>query len=230
MSPIAPDPADRVHFGFVPGQQYALRWPSNLGKSDYKKRPPAGSACSGDLALGWGAGSTIDRARISGNEVGWWGSQSGSRLDAWIRSGYPDPLSPGDVIAVSSGVHGRRSAIQQRVTADSDSGSRTHDAYERTERNGFRLGNGSRVVLVPVNRGPVDYSPDFKGGDKSGGKSRSGEKRPILGFAAFFLHERNYGRVTGNQPICAEYVGGYAQGANTHAGGPAGVSSIRMVR
>jgi len=60
------------------------------------------------------------------------------------------------------------------------------------------------VVIVPINNGPPDFI--------------------VAGFATFFLHQTHdeYSAVTGNTPICAEYVGVGVQGSPTAGGGPGG--------
>jgi Flp pilus assembly protein TadG len=70
MAPMAPNAADPVNFGFAFGESYALRWSSNIGNNN---SPPNGSACSGDLAGGWGDGSTIARQRARDPLRGYWG-------------------------------------------------------------------------------------------------------------------------------------------------------------
>jgi len=64
-------------------------------------------------------------------------------------------------------------------------------------------GNGRRVVAVPINGGPPNFD--------------------AVGIGAFFLLPTpTYLGVTGNTPICAEYIGPYVQGS-THGG--AGVTA-----
>lgn len=178
-SPIAPNASDPVHFGFVPGARYALRWSSNLGGNsgtgngnNFNIAPPSGSTCEGDLALGWGAGSTIDRARESGSFRGWWGSSSGNSLDEWIGHGYPYAKSAGETIEMHTGTkNGRKNAMESRVNSDTDHVSTTYAAYESNLSGSYRLGNGRRLVAVPINAGPLNYVAGGSPGGGNGGNN-----------------------------------------------------------
>jgi Flp pilus assembly protein TadG len=256
FSPIAPTPTDLTNFGFVIGNSYTLRWSSNIGNNG---APPNGSTCSGDLALGWGAGTPIAKMRDTDPHRGYWGSQSGSDLSDWIENGYPNAVAVGDTIYMATGTkNGRKKAMEDRVDSDSDNTSTAYATYEsRVFASGFRIGNGRRLVAVPINSGVSsgggsgnsgssgngngngnggknNGNGNGNGGGSTGGSS-SGESgsmdpRTVLGFAAFFLNDTDYDDTNGNEPFCAQYVGTYVQGANSHSGGTAGVAKLRLVQ
>ena len=235
LAPMAANAADPANFGFVFGQRYALRWSSNIGNNN---APPSGSACAGDLALGWGAGSTIARQRARDPLRGYWGSSSGATLSDWIENGYPFTVDFGDMIPVYTGSkNGRKSAMQNRVESDDDHTTSTYTAYENNESAGDRVGNGRRVVVVPVIAGTVTHgggggngNGDGSGDTEDGDTSSSGDEQ-VIGFAAFFLNDLDYEGTNGNDPFCGEYIGTFTQGANaTSGGGKAGVTKIRIVR
>ena len=225
FSPIAPSSGDPANFGFVTGQRYALRWASDIGNSG---APPNGSVCPGDLALGWDPGSTIDRARQSGSSLGssrgYWGSESGPQLDDWIDNGYPNPVATGSAIAMAGGVkNGRKQHMESRVNSDSDHTSTAYSTYEDNLSNLFRVGNGRRVIGVPLNAGPTGN------GNGNGNGNGGADVRTVIGIAAFFLDSLTYDDTNGNEPFCGEYAGTWVQGANGHSGGSAGIAKVRLV-
>jgi hypothetical protein len=80
-------------------------------------------------------------------------------------------------------------AIAWRVALDSDTTSSTYAQY-RSAANG----NGERVVMVPVNSGPPNFTN--------------------LGFAGFFLLNGSYyASLHGTDSACAEYIGRFLQGS-----------------
>jgi Flp pilus assembly protein TadG len=246
FSPIALNPTDLTNFGYTIGSRYALRWSSNIGNNG---APPNGSTCAGDLAAGWGANSPIAKMRATDPHRGYFGSQSGSDLSGWITNGYPDPLAVGDTIYMATGTkNGRKQAMEDRVDSDSDNTSTSYSTYEtRVFASGFRIGNGRRILAVPINSGVSQSGGGNSGGGNGNGNGNGGngngnggggngnstssmDPRTVLGFAAFFLDDTNYDDTNGNEPYCAQYVGTYVQGANSHSGGTAGVAKLRLVQ
>ena len=224
MAPLAPNPANTTTFGFQVGQAYALRWSSNISNSG---APPSGSTCGGDLALGWGAGSTIERQRQRDPDRGWWGTSSGNTLSEWIENGYPYALTVGGTIELYSGtMNGRKQAMEGRVESDTDHASTTYTQYENNTAAGDRVGNGRRIVVVPV----VAGAPSSSNGNGNGNGSGSGTEQTILGFGAFFMSDLTYDDTNGNEPFCGTYIGGYTVGANAHSGGGSGLTKLRLVR
>jgi hypothetical protein len=224
MAPLAPTPGNTTTFGFQVGQQYALRWSSNIGNNN---APPNGSTCAGDLALGWGAGSTIARQRVRDPDRGWWGDSSGSTLSGWIDTGYTSAVSVGDTIELYSGTkNGRKQAMEARVASDTDHTSTTYTQYENNISGGYRVGNGRRLIVVPVVAGTASAS----NGNGNGNGTGSGTPQSVLGFAGFFLHSMSYDDTNGNEPFCGTFIGSFTMGTNAHSGGGIGVTKVRLVR
>ncbi len=220
FSPIAPSAA-AADFGFVKGNSYALRWASNIDDSG---APPNGSTCAGDLALGWASGSTIATRRAGPSSTrGYIEAQSGSQLDDWIDNGMDVALSVNGTVFMATGSkNGRKNAMGDRVDSDTDHTTTTFTAYENNRSGGYRVGSGKRIVVVPVNDGTAAAAANGNGGP---------ENRTIKGFAAFFLNDLSYDDTAGNEPYCAEYIGSYVQGANSHSGGgTGGVAKVRLVK
>jgi len=257
FSPIAPTPTDTANFGFVKGVSYTLRWSSNVGNSG---PAPNGSMCAGDLALGHGSGSTLERVRNGPSATrGYWGTQSGNELDNRIENGYQSTVAVGDLIEMVTGSkNGRKNAMEARVQSDTDHTNVLFTSYENNRVNNIRVGNGRRIIVVPINSGEPGSSTNGGGngngngngnnstnnngngnggggggGGNGGGNGNGGgpEWRPVIGFAAFFMNNLSYDDTAGNEPFCAEYLGAYVQGANSHSGGGnATVSKVRLVR
>jgi hypothetical protein len=234
LAPLAPDPANATTYGFEVGTAYSLRWSSNIGNNG---NPPNGSVCAGDNA------SMIARQRTRDPHRGWWGSSSTSQLSNWIANGYDAALSKGDTIQTYPGTkNGNKNAMDARVQSDTDRVSTTFSQYEGAATSGgFRLGNGRRVVVVPVIEGTTG-SPSNNGGKKEKKKDNadddadddypggSGSGETVLGFAAFFLNDLNYASTHGNEPYCGTFIGAYTMGANARSGGGKGVTRVRLVK
>lgn len=183
FSPIAPNGTDTANYGYQPGQLYTLRYPSPV--------QGMGSVCPGDQ-------SGTYWQSLPSQDHGFWGSTS----SAVIRGEIVDdtqavPITIGENVPM---VGGNRSAegnaLATRVMEDTDPTSATYAAYEAAG-----LGNGRRVIGVPVNGGPPDFT--------------------AVAVRAFFLEPASvYSAVTGSTPICAEYIGTYKQtGTGTAAAG-----------
>ena len=185
FSPIGPS-ALPDNFGFSQGVQYTFRYPSGGG---LKKN----DVCAGDQAnTYWQTLPSSDR--------GYWGSTSAATLRGEVVDDtQTSPINIGDPVPMVGGNKNTEgTALDTRVQEDSDPLSATYSAYMAQG-----TGNGRRVVAVPINAGPPDFT--------------------AIGIGAFFLLPTpTYQTVTGTSPICAEYIGPYVQGS-TRAG--AGVTA-----
>jgi len=83
-------------------------------------------------------------------------------------------------------------ARESQLLVDDEDTDTTSTTYAQYLASG--TGNAERVVFVPVNSGPPNYTN--------------------LGFAGFFLLNASYySGLGGNDSACAEYIGTYVQGA-----------------
>ena len=184
FSPIAPNPADPVNYGYQTGQLYTLRYPSGGGQN-------AGNVCSGDA-------SGTYWQNLPSQDHGFWGSNSSSALRGEIvDDDQLVPLTIGDAVPMVGGNRTTEGdALNTRVMEDTDPYSTTYAQYEAGG-----TGNGRRVIGVPVNSGPNDFT--------------------AIAVRAFFLQASGvYSAVTGSTSICAEYIGTYKQtGTGTSAAG-----------
>jgi Flp pilus assembly protein TadG len=122
-------------FGFLPGNQYTMRWGS----------PGNHTTCGTD--------ATNATLAINGTVRGYCCALGNASLRQTIVSGDTIPLSPGDPVNMNTGaVNSAPPSIAWRVALDTDTTSATYAQY-RT----LATGNGVRVVLVPVNAGPPNY-------------------------------------------------------------------------
>jgi hypothetical protein len=64
--------------------------------------------------------------------------------------------------------NGRKNAMEDRVDSDTDNTSTSYLAYEaRVFASGFRVGNGRRLIAVPINAGPNCAGNNGNGGGSS---------------------------------------------------------------
>jgi hypothetical protein len=177
FSPIAPSNVPD-NFGMTPGVEYTIRYPSGGG---LKK----GDVCAGDQnQTYWNSLPSQDR--------GFWGSTSAAALRGEIVDDtQASVITIGDPVPMVGGNKNTEgTALDSRVQEDSDPNSATYADYMALGK-----GNGRRVIGVPVNSGPPDFT--------------------AIGIAEFFLQPTpNYQSVKGTTPICAEYVGPYVEGSN----------------
>ncbi|MDQ6760809.1 MAG: pilus assembly protein TadG-related protein [Acidobacteriota bacterium] len=140
FSPIAPNAADTVDYGFQTGQLFTLRYPSGGGQNK-------GNVCAGDVNGSYWA-------NLPAQDRGYWGSNSAAAIRGEIVDDTQvQPLTIGDNVPMVGGNKTTEgSALETRVEEDSDPTSLTYQAYAQAG-----LGNGRRVFSVPVNSG----SPDF---------------------------------------------------------------------
>ena len=187
FSPIAPNGTDTVNYGFQTGQDYTIRYPSGGAQN-------ANNVCPGDQ-------SGTYWQSLPSQDHGFWGSNSSAVLRGEIVDDTEAaPITIGDAVPMVGGNRNTEgAALQSRVNEDSDPNSATYATYEAAG-----LGNGRRVIGVPVNSGDPNFT--------------------AVAVRAFFLLN-NYSNITGSTPICAEYIGTYKQtgtgtaGAGTGAGG-----------
>jgi hypothetical protein len=140
FSPDAIDAGDPVHFGFIPGQQYDIKW-APLGL-----RHVPGGKCAGDIAAGQdAAGGADDRGYIN---VGQGESNDGLHAAIVNNDFGPNPNVPeiGEPIDIVSGNMHVGPALSTRIAQDSDSTSDTYSTYQ---------GNGRRILVLAVN----DHTP-----------------------------------------------------------------------
>jgi len=183
----------------VPGGEFPFS-PYTRAASPDNASDPFGYQVGDDYTLRWGApgtntncGTDATKANLSQNGKirGYCCvSESAANLRQAIVGGDTDPENVGSSVAMDNGAKDTEmSAIAERVDEDTDTTSTTYAQYLASG-----TGNGERVVFVPVNSGPPNYTN--------------------LGFAGFFLLNASYySGLGGNQSACAEYIGTYVQGA-----------------
>jgi Flp pilus assembly protein TadG len=196
FSPISPNSADTVNYGYQTGQLYTIRYPSNGGQN-------AGNVCPGDA-------SGTYWQNLPSQDHGFWGSNSSSALRGEIVDDTQSvPITIGEAVPMVGGNRTTEGdALNTRVMEDTDPYSATYAAYEAAG-----TGNGRRVIGVPVNSGPPDFT--------------------AVAVRAFFLQpEGIYSAVTGSTSICAEYIGTYKQTATGTAGATSGTGGylVRLVQ
>jgi len=198
-------------FGFTPGQQYDLKWPSSpsLGKDGNNKVPCAGDNNQTMLNHETGAGSNLGEIVLN----------SASAITT-------DIVTLDDAIGVSVSIdhsvnpttgdkNKEVKALNDRAAQDTDTTSTTYASY---------AGNGRRVITVIVNNGYANSS----------GTAYSSDKQAIgLGFAQFLLLPGNYTQQTGgNNPWCAIYIGSSPAVDTVNGGGGGnrgrGVGAVRL--
>ena len=194
FSPIAPNSGDTTNYGFQTGQDYTLRYPSGGAQN-------ANNVCPGDQ-------SGTYWQNLPSQDHGFWGSTSSAVLRGEIVDDTQStPITIGDSVPMVGGNRTTEgAALQSRVNEDTDPNSATYADYQAEG-----LGTGRRVIGVPVNGGPPDFT--------------------AVAVRAFFLLN-NYSGVTGSTPICAEYIGTYKQtGTGTSAAGVgSGGYLVRLVQ
>jgi hypothetical protein len=105
-------------------------------------------------------------------------------------------------------------ALNTRIDDDTDNTSTSYEQYVANIVNGDIVGNGIRLVGVPVNDGTI------------------GATRNVEGFAGFFLSNSStnqYYNGTGSQPFCAEYYGTWSKDQSTRGAGKPGTAYITVL-
>ena len=190
--------------------------PDNFGMTpgtQYTIRYPAGgglnngNVCAGDQnQTYWNSLPSQDR--------GFWGTNSASSIRGEIvNDTQVSVINIGDPVPMVGGAKNTEgAALDTRVLEDSDPNSATYPAYMALGQ-----GNGRRIIGVPVNGGPPNFD--------------------AIGIGMFFLLPTpTYQSITGNMPICAEYVGPYVQGSMhpgagaTAATGSTGGYIVRLIQ
>jgi Putative Flp pilus-assembly TadE/G-like len=141
FSPIAPNTADTANYGYVTGQVYTLRYPSNGGLN-------AGNVCAGDV----GASYTNN---LPSQDRGFWGGNSSAVLRGEIVDDYQStPMTIGADVPMVGGVRTTEgSALDTRVREDTDSSSMDYASYKSNGQ-----GNGRRIIGAPVNGGAPGFT------------------------------------------------------------------------
>jgi Flp pilus assembly protein TadG len=201
FTPFAHNPAD-PNFGFTIGEDYGFHWPGALNAK--------GNACSGDQ-VSWPLYNFSDT--VGGSVRGYFELQSAADIGAAILGeAQTSPLAVGDVLTMTNG---NKTAEVKALT--------TRAGYDTDQTNypatpGIAVpyvGNGMRLVVMPVNSGPSGVPP-----------------YAVLGFASFLL-DTSYtvggGGVGGNKPWCAIYMGSSTAGGDG-SGGPFNVAGAYVVR
>jgi hypothetical protein len=140
FSPIAPNAADTVNYGFQTGQMFTVRYPSNGSQNK-------GNVCPGDAnATYW--------VNLPSQDLGFWGNTSSSALRGEVVDDIQvQPITIGGIVPMVGGNKNTEGlALDARVMEDSDFTSTTYQAYVQAGN-----GNGRRIIGVPVNSG----SPNF---------------------------------------------------------------------
>lgn len=183
------------HFGLTPGQQYTLRWASNPKLHN--------NMCAGDDSQ-----SMIDLAQSSGgDERGFIEESSSDVIRSAIEGDYQTTWrGVGDAVNMTGGAKQAQStSLVNRVNQDTDSSSSTYTQYLA---NG--VGNGRRIVGVPINKGYPSYT--------------------VVQIGAFMLLPPSQYGSGGNKPFCAEYLGAWVQGGRHKAAGDAGSYVGKIIR
>jgi Flp pilus assembly protein TadG len=173
-------------FGFTPGQQYDLKWPSSptLGKDGNNKVPCAGDNNQTMLNHQMGAGSNLGEIVLN--------SASAITTDiVTLDDAVGVSVSIDHSVNPTTGDKNKEvKALNDRAAQDTDATSTAYASY---------VGNGRRIITVIVNNGYANSS----------GTAYSSDKQAIgLGYAQFLLLPGGYTQQTGgNNPWCAIYVG-----------------------
>lgn len=190
--------------------------PDNFGLqpgTEYTLRYPApsggkvGNVCAGDVGQHY-----VDE--LPSQDRGYWGFNSAAQIRGSIIDGNQSAvINIGDPVPMVGGAKNTEgAALNDRVLQDSDSTSATYAQYMSGGR-----GNGRRIIPVPVNNGPPSFI--------------------AVGIGSFFLKPSGlYTGVSGNDPICAEYIGPYVEGSfyggagATGATGNTGGYKVRLIQ
>jgi len=148
-------------------------------------------------------------------------------------------LQPGDMNSVPDAINQlvNGSKNGKGASGDTDSSSPNYATYYQAGN-----GNGSRVVTVAINSGRCtpsktcggtcyDPCPNYPQAPYAPEGLAGTEAPPgaILGFAGFFLLAQDYSKVTGEQPVCAEYIGPVVPNQAGAGGGP-GMYLVKLVQ
>ena len=195
-------------FGYVVGQWYTLRYPggATFNNSDL---------CPGDQ--GDPAFLAVANQQAS-DERGFYQDPAASvAVTEIINSQMVNPVTyPGTITMSGGAMSTAANAINDRINMDTDQTSTSFEQYQANIVNGSRVGNGFRIIGVPVNEAPI-----------VGGGSRA-----IVGFAGFFLSASStsvYYNSGGGNPWCAEYYGTWVKDAPGSGAGTAGLAYVAVL-
>jgi len=208
------------NFGLVVGSSYDLHWPqfnknrqgcSSTTPDNCFNTPPG--PCSGDTA----ASKTAVVDNWGASNSGFWGSNSNSIIKQEVLNLIQiQSLTVGDNIDpfLTNGTKNSEGDIlDQRVNQDVNITDNTVSAYLAAAHNGRRL------MGVPV-VDPVDPT-----------------HTNVIGYGEFLLLANGpgtsdaYGKIGGNDPYCALYVGTYVIGSpDPGTGGTSGGSRVKLVQ
>ena len=191
-------------FGLTQGEMYTLRWPSN------PKLPPIPGGPS-NVCLGDQVQPVIDMANASGGaERGFIEESSASMVrETVVGNRQTIYREIGDIIDFTGGAKQTiLDALLVRIGQDTDQSSTTYAQYLTN-----RVGNGRRLVGVPINDGGTPLGTDNR----------------MIGIGAFFLVPTGEYGSGGNQSWCAEYVGAWVKGSRKKGAGASGAYEVRLV-
>ncbi|MCX6636028.1 MAG: pilus assembly protein TadG-related protein, partial [Acidobacteria bacterium] len=180
FSPAAHTPADTQHFGFIPGQQYTLKW----GNGNT-------TTCAGDS--GFNPGNKADQHDFV--DIGQETNGNGTLREVIEFGGYPNPTSNPSVIVPGTslkGIPGNRGAgifdaLSSRSLQDPDQTSTTYEQYLAAGH-----GNGRRIVSAAI------HDPAQNSGNGNNFRVI------VIGFGNFLIDPGD--DISGSSgPICATY-------------------------
>jgi hypothetical protein len=190
-------------FGMEVGKSYTLRYP---GAATFAN----GDLCPGDQ--GDSAFLTVVNKQAP-SERGYYQDPQESLAAAAVLDGVMKlPAAfPGKITMSGGPMDAALFALNERISFDTDHLSTTYAQYQANVFNGKRVGNGFRLVGVPINRGPA-----------GGG----GGARDIAGFGGFFLtsSSTNVYYSAGDTVWCAEYYGVWNKAGQGAGPGTPGVA------
>jgi len=197
FSPYALSESD-PNYGMTIGQEYAFLWPGNAKRND---------ACAGNQ-VNWPQYNFSDNS-VAGSERGYFELQAASTItDAIMGTRQTMPLEVGDIVPMTNGQkQSQQSALEARAAMDTDL--TNYQPSPGTAPPYY--GNNMRLVVMPVNGGPVSSPPN-----------------KVLGFAAFLL-PLSYPN-GGNKTWCAIYMGSRTTGGSVSAFDGAGSYVVRLVQ
>ncbi len=184
-------------YGFTKGKEYTIRWPSN---TDSAKKDGTGTGgggkktpCAGD---DYAERIVFYDSVASKRETIVF--NSADKIKDVIKTGTGMPrIDVGDRVDRTDGAKTTvGDAFETRWNLDTDTTSSTYAEYASSG-----TGNGERIIVLPI----LD------------------KNNHVVGFGTFFLNRSGaeYGALTGNEPLCAEYVGsGLVGGPGSAGNGP----------
>jgi Putative Flp pilus-assembly TadE/G-like len=216
-------------FGYEKGKWYTLRYSSGATVTE-------SDLCPGDKIQA-GEDPAVHQAFVNlassaaSNLRGFYQDSAASVITAEIVDGYmrypvdtscTGKLSPPcGFITMYGGAKNQttESALGSRIDFDTDNVSRSYEEYEANIVNGEIVGNGFRLVGVPVNLGP-------------GSNPSDPASRQVAGFAGFFLSASStnvYYSGGGGQSYCAEYYGTWSKDAQGAGPGKEGLAYVSLL-